>query len=89
MSWSLLEALSTGCLVIGSRTALIQEVIRDGENGMLVDFFDIEGVATRTLEFLEGDGVNKTLRERASISVKRFDITAVIRGYEGWSYELN
>ena len=39
-------------MVIGSRTAIVDEVIRDGENGVLVNFFDIEVIANRALEIL-------------------------------------
>jgi len=45
LSWSMMEAMSAGCALIGSRTGPVEEVIRHGENGLLVDFFDTQGIA--------------------------------------------
>lgn len=44
LSWSLLEAMSAGCLVVGSDTAPVRDVLSEA-NGMLVPFFDTERLA--------------------------------------------
>jgi glycosyltransferase involved in cell wall biosynthesis len=47
LSWSLMEAMSTGCQIVASNTAPVKEVIEDGVNGWLVDFHDTRAIADR------------------------------------------
>lgn len=75
LSWSMLEAMSTGALVLGSRTGPVEDVIRDGENGLLVDFFDPEAIASRVAEVLAAPDAFEPLRARARATViERFSL---------------
>ncbi len=65
LSWSMLEAMATGAFVIGSATPPVEEVIHDGENGWLVDFFDREAIAARVVEGLARRGEMDDLRQAA------------------------
>ena len=64
LSWSMLEAMSAGCVVIGSDTAPVQEVI-DGNNGLLVPFFDVEQWSDRVVDVLRHRERYRPLREAA------------------------
>ena len=78
LSWSMLEAMSAGCLVIGSRTPPVEEVVRDGENGLLVDFFSPEAIAERVAFALEHPAELQPLRRRARAAmVERYDLRRV------------
>lgn len=68
LSWSMIEAMAAGCLVLGSDTAPVREVIRDGENGLLVDFFDVDQIATRMEEAISRRAALRPLRERARLT---------------------
>ena len=52
LSWSCLNAMACGCTMLASDTAPVREVITDGENGVLCDFFDDVAFAERALEVL-------------------------------------
>lgn len=65
LSWSMLEAMASGCMVIGSRTGPVQEVITDGVNGLLVDFFDTGAMADRMVHALDNQAALRPLRAAA------------------------
>jgi glycosyltransferase involved in cell wall biosynthesis len=69
LSWSLLEAMSAGALVVGSRTAPVEEVIKDGVNGRLVDFFDVAAWSAALIEALETPERFAPLRSAARAGV--------------------
>ena len=53
LSWSLLDALACGTTVLASNTPPVREVIEDGKNGLLRDFFDVDGLADQTDKVLD------------------------------------
>ena len=78
LSWSFLEALSSGCLVVGSRTPPVEEVITDGKNGLLCDFFSTEDLAAKVAYALDHQDECTSLREAARRSaVERYDLRDV------------
>lgn len=78
LSWSMLEAMATGCLVIGSRTQPVQEAIQHGANGLLVDFFDPEEIARTTVEALEKPSLFADIRTAARrTAIDRYDLHSV------------
>ncbi|MHB8562374.1 MAG: glycosyltransferase family 4 protein [Acidiferrobacteraceae bacterium] len=78
LSWSMLEAMAAGCVVVGSRTAPVEEVIRDGENGWLVDFFSPTDIAERVVAVLADRGAYIPMRTQARRTIlERYDLKTV------------
>jgi glycosyltransferase involved in cell wall biosynthesis len=78
LSWSMLEAMSVGCLIVGSRTPPVEEVIQHGENGLLADFFAMDEIAGYVIEALAERGSFASLRRNARQTViDRYDLHSV------------
>ncbi|MES2665117.1 MAG: glycosyltransferase family 4 protein [Pseudomonadota bacterium] len=69
LSWSMLESMSAGALVVASDTAPVAEVIRDGVNGRLVNFFDVAGWSAALTECLADPDRFAPLRRAARQTV--------------------
>ena len=65
VSWSLLEAMSCGALIVGSATKPVEELIIHGKNGLTIPFFDVERLACTIIKVLEEPSKFKPLRDAA------------------------
>ena len=78
LSWSMLEAMACGCLLIGSRTAPVTEVLEHGRNGLLVDFHSPADIAKTVIGALERPQETAPLRQQARLDVQtHFDLNRV------------
>lgn len=80
LSWSMVEAMAAGCLIIGSDTAPVTEVIRGGENGLLTGFFDVEALVEKIFNALSSPVTAMELRNVArKFAVRNFDYEMVCK----------
>ena len=71
LSWSMLEAMAAGCIVVASDTPPVAEFITAGVNGHLVDFFDADALSDGLACALNESGSATAMREAARDSVLR------------------
>lgn len=65
LSWSLFQAMSTGCLVVGSNSAPVRDAIDSGENGFLIEPYELDAFVEQMLEALDMQQKFTSLREAA------------------------
>jgi glycosyltransferase involved in cell wall biosynthesis len=82
LSWSLVEALASGCYVIGSDTAPVRDAIVDGVNGRLLPFFDVDALSDAMIAACRDPEASAPLRAAARITaVEHFDRR---KGRDAW-----
>jgi glycosyltransferase involved in cell wall biosynthesis len=79
LSWSMMDAMSCGAVVLGSDTAPVREMIRDGENGLLANLFDVEGIANKAVAALRDPAAFRPLGRAAEQTIVQcYSIEAVL-----------
>ena len=75
LSWSCLEAMSVGRVVVASRTGPVQEIIEHRVNGLLFDFFDIAALSRQVVEVLSDPNAYRDMGKHARQTVvERYDL---------------
>ncbi len=69
---TVVEALAVGCPVIATAVGGVPEVVRDGENGLLVPPGDPDALAAAIRRFFGDDELRRRLAERAAGSVAEY-----------------
>ena len=78
LGWSCLEAMACGALVVGSATPPVEEVITDGVNGCLVDFFDEDKLVSTVVNAIQRPEHYLQMRKAARETiVKRYDLNTL------------
>jgi glycosyltransferase involved in cell wall biosynthesis len=74
----MLEAMSAGCVLVASKTPPVQEVIEDGKQGALFDFFDTSALVESVNAVLSNpqDYVPVRARARETI-IERYDLHSI------------
>jgi glycosyltransferase involved in cell wall biosynthesis len=79
LSWSLVNALSCGCVVLAGDTPPVREVIDAGRTGLIEPLFDVERLAATALSVLEDPAAFGPLRQAArQTAEERFSLDTCV-----------
>lgn len=79
LSWSMMDAMSCGAVVLASATAPVMEMIQNEQNGLLADFFSPEQIAQKAVGVLKDPAAFRPLGRAARQMINdRYSLQAVL-----------
>ena len=83
LSWSLVEAMACECLILGSDTAPVRDAVTPEEDGVLLDFFDVDALSRAMIDAVRHPERYAAMRQRARVTaLSHFDRET--NGVPGW-----
>ena len=80
LSWSMLEAMSIGCPIIASNTPPVTEIMKDGYNGILTDFYDIDSLVKKVNDVIDNPDKYTLIRKNARETiVQNYDLKQLLQ----------
>ena len=83
---TLMEAMALGCPVISTDCPCggPRSLIQDGENGLLVNVGDIEGLASAMERILDNEGLERKLRKNSRESMMKYETNRICLLWESY-----
>ncbi|MCZ2720971.1 glycosyltransferase family 4 protein [Marinomonas sp. 15G1-11] len=79
LSWSMLEAMSVGCVLVASSTTPVEEIITSGVDGLLVDFFDQNSLLKQVQDVVLNPEKYLDMRKSArKLMQEKYDLQRII-----------
>jgi glycosyltransferase involved in cell wall biosynthesis len=79
LSWSMVNAMSCGAVVLGSATPPVREMIADGQNGLLGDFFDVDAFVAKANGVLDDPAGHRPLgRAAEALVAEKYSLDVVL-----------
>lgn len=78
LGWSLLEAMSVGACIVGSKIAPVEELIKNHHNGILVNFFDHDELAKTVISLIKNPTMRTELGSNARQTIcNSYDLNSI------------
>lgn len=82
-----MECFASGIPIIATRVGQVPELIRDGENGFIVEVGDTESIVQRSLCLMDSEELRERFAKEGQVGLSNWDYSTIARDYWKRLYE--